>query len=29
MGSGTRVPPIVVAGGAYFLLSDATLVALR
>ena len=29
MGSGTRVPPIVVAGGAYLLLGDATLVALR
>ena len=29
IGSGTRVPPIVVAGGAYLLLGDATLVALR
>jgi outer membrane protein assembly factor BamB len=29
IGSGTRVPPIVVAGGAFLLLGDATLVALR
>lgn len=29
IGTGTRVPPIVVAGGAYLLLGDATLVALR
>ncbi len=29
IGSGTRVPPVVVAGGVYLLLGDATLVALR
>lgn len=29
LGSGTRVPPIVVESGAYLLLGDATLVALR
>lgn len=29
VGAGTRVPPIVVAGGVYLLLGDATLVALR